>query len=311
MMHRIIRKTLFFICVWCIGLISLINNCIFTKAQELTDNIAKYEICTEGECISGEVGFKVGDIVTFGSYEQDGNYANGKEPIEWYVLEISNGRVLLLSKYVLDMCVLYKSEEHVVTWHNSYLRYWMNNTFKNEAFSPVEQARIPYVDLSNTDSSEFYKIFGYAIPSYKAYVYDTKDQVFALSYQEVIKYCGVRSLQGAYWGYSSPLMQAQATPELEKKSYTHNREVSLNYYNQEFAGTGYPVENIGNGGYRWWLRSPGNRVLVSSGCEITSYGLEVSEFGIMGGERYATCARRKYGDMWCFSGVRPAIYVNL
>ncbi|MBQ6734494.1 MAG: hypothetical protein IJR00_06250, partial [Lachnospiraceae bacterium] len=28
-------------------------------------------------------GIEKGDIITFGSYEQDGNTANGKEPVEW------------------------------------------------------------------------------------------------------------------------------------------------------------------------------------------------------------------------------------
>lgn len=33
-------------------------------------------------------GAQKGDVVKFGSYEQDGNVSNGKEPIEWRVLEV-------------------------------------------------------------------------------------------------------------------------------------------------------------------------------------------------------------------------------
>ena len=45
---------------------------------------------------------KAGDIVTFGKYEQDNNIDNGKEPIEWFVLTVENGKALVMSKKVLD-----------------------------------------------------------------------------------------------------------------------------------------------------------------------------------------------------------------
>lgn len=34
--------------------------------------------------------YKVGDIIKFGHYEQDGNTANGKEEIEWQVLKVES-----------------------------------------------------------------------------------------------------------------------------------------------------------------------------------------------------------------------------
>ena len=46
--------------------------------------------------------FKVGDIITFGEYEQDGNIINGKEPIEWIVADSNDGNYLLVSRYILD-----------------------------------------------------------------------------------------------------------------------------------------------------------------------------------------------------------------
>lgn len=45
---------------------------------------------------------KVGDYVFFGAYEQDNNTANGKENIEWLVLEVKDGKALVTSKYALD-----------------------------------------------------------------------------------------------------------------------------------------------------------------------------------------------------------------
>ena len=57
----------------------------------------------------------VGDIITFGSYEQDNNTLNGKENIEWLVLAKEDDRILVTSKYALD-CQQYNTEYTGVTW---------------------------------------------------------------------------------------------------------------------------------------------------------------------------------------------------
>ena len=44
----------------------------------------------------------VGDILTFGHYEQDNDQQNGREPIEWVVLDIQNNQALLLTRYAID-----------------------------------------------------------------------------------------------------------------------------------------------------------------------------------------------------------------
>lgn len=41
---------------------------------------------------------KVGHYVSFGKYEQDNNTSNGKEKIEWLVLEVKDGKALVISK---------------------------------------------------------------------------------------------------------------------------------------------------------------------------------------------------------------------
>lgn len=40
---------------------------------------------------------EVGDIVTFGTYEQDSGTSNSKEDIEWLVLAKENNRILVIS----------------------------------------------------------------------------------------------------------------------------------------------------------------------------------------------------------------------
>ena len=51
----------------------------------------------------------VGDYVFFGHYEQDNNEENGKEEIEWLVLDRQGEDLLLLSLYGLD-CQLYHAD---------------------------------------------------------------------------------------------------------------------------------------------------------------------------------------------------------
>lgn len=89
---------------------------------------------------SGEV-FKEGESVYFGSYEQDNNSKNGKEKIEWIVLATKPDRVLLISKYVLDW-QKYCDSEVEISWKTSTIRTWLNETFKDKAFTSKEQKDI-------------------------------------------------------------------------------------------------------------------------------------------------------------------------
>ncbi len=82
-----------------------------------------------------------GDYVTFGSYEQDNNLTNGPEPIEWLVLDVQEGKALLISKLGLD-CQPYNSIRMGIPWEDCSLRTWMNNTFFNTAFLAGEQEQI-------------------------------------------------------------------------------------------------------------------------------------------------------------------------
>ncbi len=45
---------------------------------------------------------EVGDYITFGLYEQDNDLSNGKENIEWLILELKDEKALVISKYALD-----------------------------------------------------------------------------------------------------------------------------------------------------------------------------------------------------------------
>jgi hypothetical protein len=90
----------------------------------------------------------VGDIVTFGHYEQDNDTSNGQEVIEWIVLEVdeANHRLWVVSRYGLD-AQPYNAEAAEVTWQTCTLREWLNGTFFETAFTPEEQVAVLTVGI--------------------------------------------------------------------------------------------------------------------------------------------------------------------
>ena len=120
---------------------------------------------------------KVGSYINFGAYEQDNNTSNGKEDIEWLVLEVKDGKALVISKYALD-CKPYNTNCTNVTWETCTLRKWLNNEFLDSAFSANEKAMIPTVTVSADKNPDYSTNPGNA----------TQDQVFLLSITEANKY---------------------------------------------------------------------------------------------------------------------------
>ena len=96
----------------------------------------------------------IGSIVTFGRYEQDGDKENGPEEIEWVVLDVQDGKALLLSKYGLE-AKPYNTEYTDVTWETCTLRAWLNSDFLNKAFSAEEQSAILTTTVDNSSSQGY------------------------------------------------------------------------------------------------------------------------------------------------------------
>ncbi len=120
---------------------------------------------------------EIGDYVTFGSYEQDNNLDNGKEDIEWLVLDKEGNRLLVISKYALD-CQPYNLKKEGVTWETCSLRGWLNETFLYSAFNEEEQSLIPTVTVDGGRNP----IYG-TNPGNK-----TQVKVFIISVSEANKY---------------------------------------------------------------------------------------------------------------------------
>lgn len=132
----------------------------------------------------------IGSVVSFGSYEQDNNLENGKEPLEWIVLDQKEGSVLLLSRYVIDY-EPYHEERTDITWADCDLRFWLNGEFYGAAFNVNEQDRIMQTEVVNHDNEE------YDVPG----GFTTYDKLFLLSLEEIGRYTG-----------TNPERKAKATP---------------------------------------------------------------------------------------------------
>ena len=123
---------------------------------------------------------EVGDVITFGAYEQDNDESNGKEPLEWRVLAKDEEKVLLLTDKVID-CIPFNTEmQEFITWEDSSLRAWLDKEFTASAFSEDEASKILETSNENDEISDF------RIPAQE----NTTDRVFLLSIRETTEYLG-------------------------------------------------------------------------------------------------------------------------
>ena len=179
-------------------------------------------------------------MIEFGSYEQDNNKENGLETIEWIVLAKEDDKLLVISKYCLDVKA-YNNENKDVTWETCTIRKWLNDNFYKMVFSKNEAEIIIESELTNPDNDEGYYDKGKGGN-------DTKDKVFLLSMEEIDKYI--------------PTESDRITDATE---YARAQSEIFNFWN---SGSGIP---------RWWLRSPGYDADYAS-C-VTEEG-DVSKTGI-------------------------------
>lgn len=134
-----------------------------------------------------------GDTVFFGNYEQDKNDSNGKEAIEWIVLDKKDNKVLLLSTKILSRQAFHEESKrpqisgYDVTWETCTLRTWLNQDFLNSAFSDWEKSCIPAVTVTAVPNPDYNTNPGN----------DTTDQVFLLSADEVAEYLQSNDLRRA------------------------------------------------------------------------------------------------------------------
>jgi hypothetical protein len=162
--------------------------------------------------------YNVGDIVEFGE-------------ITWRILDIQEGKKLLLSEYVLKERAFHNTFEHT-NWAASDIRHYLNYDFYN-GFTVYERSRIALTSLENSDNPWFQA--GRAGP-------DTYDKIFLLSLNEVIEYFGDSG------GLQTRPPQVWPPRNWISDDYSPNR---IAY-------------DLNDQAAMWWLRTPGfNRNVVT------------------------------------------------
>ena len=111
------------------------------RSLNYKDSVEKTSECLFKKQMSDLKNINVGDYIKFGEYEQDNNLENGKEEIEWLVLDKKGDKIWLISKYALDEQP-YNNSSTNVTWETCSLRQWLNNEFSATAFSKYHLEKI-------------------------------------------------------------------------------------------------------------------------------------------------------------------------
>ena len=214
---------------------------------------------------------KVGNIVTFGRYEQDSDAGNGPEPIEWIVLDVKDGKALLISQYGLDSQP-YEAEFTGITWAECSLRKWLEEEFLPSAFTAEEQTAIAVTEVDNSREQG----------SPYSYVDDeenTRDRLFLLSVKESDAYANT------IWVNTR---NTRAGVILTSYASDRGAEENDRYYIPDDPFMIFP-------GW-WWLRSPGDHpnqasvmwadgwtqqmyVNSTGGCVRPAFWLDLSKLG--------------------------------
>jgi hypothetical protein len=146
--------------------------------------------------------------------------------INWRVLDVQDGKALILSDLILDNRSFQKMASGSNEWVESPLRTYLNGNFYNKTFSKSEKKRIVSTTLVNNINPEYSTSFGT----------DTKDKVFLLSAEEVARYFGDDDARIAYADRRTPTMLHSPINSLEVNPY----KGVYQHYSTWF----------------WWLRTP-------------------------------------------------------
>lgn len=153
----------------------------FLRLGDYKDSAKKLHDCClaayNEETYQNIISIHPGDVVKYGRYDQDANFDNGPEPVEWRVLEVDGTRALLISVYGLDSHY-YQNDKSWITWEECELREWMNAEMYWTLFNEEEQAKVLLSTVSPDKNPEYKTNPGNP----------TEDHLFLLSIQEAKKY---------------------------------------------------------------------------------------------------------------------------
>jgi hypothetical protein len=189
---------------------------------------------------------KIGAVIKFGKYD-------------WRVLEVQDGRALILSENNIRSCY-YNGQYADVTWETCVPRKILNGEFL-EKFKE-QQSRIIKTRIINNNN------LWYGTPGGR----DTDDKIFLLCLEEADKYFGN---SGDYLN-----KRGNFSPD------NNVGGISNNYDSNRKGKSGFFGENS------WWLRSPGHSnsyaAIVNRGGSILVSGIKVFVYE----NSYAVCGVR-------------------
>lgn len=186
---------------------------------------------------------EIGNIVSYGRYEQDNKNTTTDEEILWRVIDKKESKLLLMSVDILDAHD-YNSELSGEKWATCGLRSWLNNDFYNIAFSDAEKGGIVLTETITKDN------LTYMIDSGE----NSYDNVFVLSMEEVYTLLG----ENKEWRMAYACKYSKNRDDIGTE-YDHGVTVDPNY---------------GTSG--WWLRNAGENDIKA--MYVYYYG-EVNKLG--------------------------------
>jgi len=207
------------------------------------------------------INIKIGAVISFGSYN-------------WHVLDVKSDKALLITENIIEKrkyCNEYKT-----TWETCNLRNYLNTDFLQN-FTEEQQNKIEDTLLINRDNPWYGTDGGIG----------TRDKIFLLSLEEVIK----------YFGDSGQL----------KNRFSNDIDCINDQYNSK------RIAKHDNVAYWWWLRTPG---------EDAGSAVGVSYDGIIYVYGYGVSCATAYNPAWEHQiamiyagenngGVRPALWLKL
>ena len=270
------------------------------KLEELSSQVENVREINEhdfrvmGESFRDKI-YEKYDTVQFGHYMQ-GIEGNKKTPIDWIVLDKRDDKVLLFSKYILDL-QNFNDEYIEISWADCSLRKWLNSEFYNVAFTGKEKKQI----LETTNENKGYKDFKFY---YTEDSEDTIDRVFLLSQDEINIYF---KNDGIYdderYKESQNLEYGVYIPSIDNatsKATDYAISQYMKYYHikdkEEIEDVLNYAFHMDNGGvFDYWLRNFAKNDNANSAAAVAAAGY----------------LRTYTYDDYTLQGVRPAIWVSL
>ncbi|MCL2693718.1 MAG: DUF6273 domain-containing protein [Oscillospiraceae bacterium] len=175
-----------------------------------------------------------GQVIQFGGYD-------------WRVLDVQDGRALLLSDKVLEERP-YNDTKTNITWAESDIRAYLNGAFFN-SFNEADKARIAQTTVINDDNPWFGTPPGGE---------DTDDYIFLLSLDELVLYFGdadelakPEDEREEWWGFDGVHADKRMVRCIVNSCWCNSETY----------------------GHWWWLRSPG--IFSYDAAYVNGYGIVI------------------------------------